>query len=99
MILFHEVNIVCCHEFCIGFTGKPDEFRVLYFLLHVGFGIGSRFIGFVALEFEVKIIAEHFFVPENRFFGFFHVSRFNFFVNFAPKTGRACNDSLAVLSQ
>ena len=99
MIFFHKMHIVRGDEFGIGLAGESNQLLILKFLFDIRLCIGSRFVGFVALQFEVIIVAKNFFVPQYGSFGSSQIAGFNVFVNFATQAGRCGYQSLAVLCQ
>ena len=88
MIFFHKMYIVRGDEFRIGLAGKSNQLLILKFLFDIRLCIGSRFVGFVALQFEVIIVAKNFFVPQYGSFGSSQITGFNVFVNFTTQAGR-----------
>ena len=99
VILVHEVHVVGADHPHVVLRGQFAQVFVHMQLHGVGFVVGPLDGGFVQLQFEIVIVAEDFFVPQDRLLSLFEVVRRDGARHLAGQTGRTADQPLVVLLQ
>ncbi|MPN31730.1 hypothetical protein SDC9_179204 [bioreactor metagenome] len=97
-ILFvYEVSVVGSNHLHTVFLADFDNLFVDTLLFRKSRLVGIGAVGFVALNFEVKIVAENVFKPFNRFFCSVHVAIVYFPRYLTPQASRGDDESFVIL--
>ncbi len=97
ILFIDKVDIVGGDDFYVIFSGDAYKLGIDSFLYFVGVGVASRFVGLVTLQLDVVVVAECVLEPFDLSLGLFDFSGLYQSRYFAAKTGRAHNESLAVV--
>ena len=73
VVFVHEVHVVGTDQTDAVFRGQSAQMLVHFELHRIGFVVGPLDGGLVQLQFEVIVVAEEFFVPQDRLLGLLHV--------------------------
>ncbi len=87
MVFIDKMHVVAGNKFYLVFLSQFNQMLVYQLLL--GIGILSRigYRGFMTLQFQIKIIAEHFFKPTYRLLSLFQVAVEYMAGNFTAQAG------------
>ncbi len=99
VLLFHEVRVVGADDFCAGFSCQFYQHGIHLFLPQIHVLVAAEFVGFVALQFDVVVVAEHRFEPAYRCFGLVDFALHDELWQFAAQASRRHDESLVVLCQ
>ena len=99
VVFIHEMHVIGCHYLYVMLLGELKEHLVHLLLLRINFVVSVGLVGLVALEFEIIVVSEHFFEPDNTLFGQREVAGEDVLRHFAAKTCRADYQPFVVLFQ
>ena len=99
VFFFDEVGVVGGYEFDAVLACEGDEVWFDLHLLAVGVGVGVGFVGAVTHEFDVVVVAEAFFEPEDGAFGSLEVAFEDELGYLAAEACGADDEAFAVLLQ
>ena len=96
ILLLDKVNVVGTNQLNIVFVGQLDEPGIHLVLQHEGLVVGPGHRRLVTLQFQIVVVAENLFEPENRLLGSGQVAGQYLAGNLSAQTGRADNQPLVV---
>ena len=99
IFLIHKVYVVGTHQFHAILPGVFYQFGIGNLLQVVRFVIGPCHGGFMALQLQIEVIAEHPLVPLDGFFSLIQLSLYNLTRHFARHTSRTDYQPLVILFQ
>ena len=99
-----EVGVVGADDFDTVFLCQSDQYGVHLFLAFIYLRVSARYLGLMALQLDVVVVAENVFEPLDCFFCFREVTvlckSFEYFLRqFASEARRGADDSFVVLFQ
>ena len=99
VVFVHKVHVVGTDQTDAVFRGQSAQMLVHFELHRIGFVVGPLDGGLVQLQFEVIVVAEEFFVPQDRLLGLLHVVGRNRAGHLARQAGRTADQPLVVFLQ